>query len=228
MRRNPAQNSNRHNRSLSAGSADGAPPPDQARSSPVSGTAGAGMGNSPVRDGGSPPNAEYPPYGPPPRSYTLGGQLARAAPGAGSLAMAAGSQRRVRRSMSLGGMSTRYRNPFLDPLSMHPIIQEVPSGQNSPMRELDTMDFQNHPASLQPGVARSNSVSQAGRDRPPPELWNRPDSTNRVLTVRNIPSPTPPASSEEKSQKPLNNMMSRMGSMRDHNGFRVQDAAKNF
>ena len=234
MRRNPGQNANRHNRSFSASSADGISPVDQSGSSPVAGAAGAGMGNSPVREAGSPPypvdppGAEYPPYGPPPRSYTLGGQLARAAPGAGSMALAANSQRRVRRSMSLGGMSTRYRNPFLDPLSMHPVIQEVPSGQSSPMKELDTLDFQNHPASLQPGVGRSNSVSQAGRDRPSPQLWNRPDSTNRVLTVRNIPSPTPPAASAEKSQKPLNNMMSRMGSIRDHNGFRVQDAAKNF
>jgi hypothetical protein len=40
-----------------------------------------------------------------------------------------------------------------------------------------------------------------------------------------MPMPVP---QEERSQKPLNSMMSRMGSLRDHQGFKVRDAGKNF
>jgi hypothetical protein len=231
MRRNQPPPLTRHNRSYSAGSLDGNSPTDQ----PEQGSPGStGAMNGVARDGSSPPswgnpsNGEFVTSAPPLRSYTMGESLTRPPPGAGSFVPA--GQRRVRRSMSLGGMSSRYRNPFVDPLSMHPIIQEVPSGQNSPMREMTAMNFQSqtHPESLQPGNGQVNTANQGPRDRPSPKLWDRPDSSNRILTVRNIPSPHPSPSPAEKNHSPLNNMKSRMGSLRDHQGFRVQDAAKNF
>jgi hypothetical protein len=244
-----------HNRSNSSDSSEGKPSANQAgfgpsTSSPIGGMANDSMDG--VHGASTWSNTIHQDLAGqlPPRSYTIASQFARPQPGPGS--MSTNPKRRVRRSMSLGGLHNPYRNPFLDPLSMHPVIPEVPSGQSTPVTEDAPKDHSppaGHPASLVPGLGRASSVRDRPSSdlwkqtqpqpqpqppvelwkRPPVELWNRPDSTNRVLMVRNVsPPPLPSPAPEERSQKPLNSMMSRMGSLRDHQGFKVRDAGKNF
>jgi hypothetical protein len=146
-----------------------------------------------------------------PRSNTISSQMPTRPP---ELAQFEWNQR-VRRSMSLSSVNPQaFRNPQ-DPLSMHPVIPEVPSRATSPLH-------------LGPGLRRSSLTSPIRPSMVPRQssngFWNDGEPEKpRQLMVRN-PSP-PPA---EKNRKQLGEMVRRIGSVRQGDHHKVEDAAKNF
>jgi hypothetical protein len=184
---------------------------------------------------GFPPNPDA--IQPLPRSNTISSQMPTQPPGS-----FLGDDRihRVRRSASLSDAAPppppqqqqRYLGPgppSLDPLSMHPVIPEVPSGANSPLRE-DAPRLAG-PGQMSEDPRASTSITarilaerwSTASTEPPRAEIERP----RQLFVTN-PSPASPALSESQPSRP--SMVQRVASLRQEaaGGDKPQDAAKNF
>jgi hypothetical protein len=176
-----------------------------------------------------------------PRSNTISSQMPTQPPGS----LLAGDERaaRVRRSASLSGVDSgpqqlqqqqRYPGPApssLDPLSMHPVIHEVPSAASSPLREdLPRLAGGRQQMMSEDARASASITAQILAERwstasaePPRAEIERP----RHLFVTN-PSPASPALSESapsgRASGAAAAAVQRVASLRREK----QDAAKNF
>jgi hypothetical protein len=161
--------------------------------------------------------------------------------------------RQVRRSASVSGSDlaggSRYSpnsSPF-DPLSMHPVIFEVPSGpttpvpaemaaDNSPPGSMTTtpVEVQRRPLPLNSRSPNGPAPTSA-LPRPPMDRWNTAGSEAdkpKVLTVRN-PSPEPDMEEKKKekgSGSPIGSIVRRVSNMgrEKEPTMKPGDAAKNF
>jgi len=178
------------------------------------------------------PQPQPPPQGPPPqpqntgfaepgqympRSNTISSQMPSRTVEMGQ--MEPDRNRRVRRSMSLSNLENEFRKPSLDPLSMHPVIPEVPSGGTTPMFENGPVD----PRVAALGVTHRRSNSLTMSTNRPSVTWDRLDVPRQLI----VTNPSPPTPLMDKAKTPVGDMMRRVGSI-SRPEHKVGDAAKNF